>query len=266
MDSQTHVEFAAKLLAFTGAPVNLSLISLFPQIDRFPHTLHRVYAHTVFKARMLTETGLRVLQDANWEDAHHDFDIRRFKEERPRFLSYLSNQQWETPGIASVDREAALMSYISHVYLDTYNQPAQPFAPQSIYCSGQWKLWEKIGDFRLALYTTPVITELRSELFAQDIWNKAPSLSAVAIIQAMMVRMCRLSLDKISEGIVTPAMQSLALEPLAPAEISSALAFLEEFENILTLLHLKHLAPNPVVFVPNNSHSQAAPAGEHALA
>lgn len=265
MDSQTHVEFAAKLLAISSAPVNLSLISLFPQIDRFPHTLHRVYAHTVFKARTLTETGLRVLQDENWEDNHHAFDVTRFKEERPRFLSYLANQQWSIPGITAVTREAALMSYISHVYLDTYNQPAQPFAPQSIYCSGQWKLWEKIGDFRLALYTTPVITELRSELFAQNIWKPVPSLSAVAIIQAMMVRMCRLSLGKISEEIVTPAMQSLMLEPLPPSEISSACEFLEEFENILTGLHLKHLPPNTAFFRPS-SQPQPVHDGERVTA
>lgn len=266
MDSQTHVEFAAKLLAISRAPVNLSVISLFPQIDRFPHTLHRVYAHTVFKARTLTETGLRVLGDGNWQDERRAFDVSRFKEERARFLAYLSNQGWEIPGSSAADREAALMSYISHVYLDTYNQPAQPFAPLSIFCSGQWKLWEKIGDFRLALYTTPVITELRRELFAHDIWDRVPSLSAVAIIQAMMVRMCRLSLEMIDEGIVVPAMHSLTLEPLASGEIAAASEFLEEFENILTQLHLKHLAPNPTIFVPQGKHAQPAQKGERVLA
>lgn len=266
MDSQTHVELAAKLLAITSAPVNLSLLSLFPQIDRFPHTLHRVYAHTVFKARTLTETGLRVLQDDNWADESRAFDVRRFKEEKPRFLGYLANQGWEIPSLASAHREAALMSYVSHVYLDTYNQPAQPFAPHSIYCSGQWKLWEKIGDFRLALYTTPTITELRSELFAHDLWKRVASMPANAIIQAMMVRMCRLSLGKISEEIVTPGMQSLMLEPLAHGEIAAALEFLEEFENILTQLHLKHLAPNPSIYIQQSGKTQSAPKEERALA
>lgn len=251
MDSQTHVEFAAKLLDITSAPVNLSLLSLFPQIDRFPHTLHRVYAHTVFKARTISETGLRVLQDEAWEDEHHAYEVRRFKEERPRFLSYLANQNWTLPVYTAADREAALMSYVSHVYLDTYNQPAQPFAPLSIYCAGQWKLWEKIGDFRLPLYTTPLIGELRAELFAHDIWNKVSPQSAVAIIQAMMVRMCHHSMGYISPSIIAPAMHSLMLEPLTQTEIAYSCEFLAEFENILNKLHLKYLVPlNKVIHHP----------------
>ncbi len=253
MDSQTHVELAEKLLKITHAPANLSLLSLFPQIDRFPHTLHRVYAHTVFKAHTLTEVGLQVLQDDNWADPSHAFDVRRFQEEKPRFLSYLASQGWNIPALDNEHFESALMSYVSHVYLDTYNQPAQPFAPLSIYCSGQWKLWEKIGDFRLALYTTPAITELRSELFAHNLWKNLPAFSPAMLIQAMMVRMCLLSLDKIGEQIVQPGMRSLMLEPLAPAAIAAPLEFLEEFEHILTQLHLKHLAPNAAVAVTHDA-------------
>jgi hypothetical protein len=241
MDSQTHVEFAAKLLKISNAPSNLALISLFPQIDRYPHTLHRMYAHTVFKARIVTETGLRVLQDDHWNDAEHTYEVRRFKEEKTRYLSYLAKQKWSLPDFASVKREAALMSYVSHLYLDTFNQPTQPFSPHSIYCAGQWKLWEQIGDFRLTLYTTPVITALRSELFAHELWDRVASHSAVALIQAMLVRICQQSLDKISLAIITPAMHSLQLTPLSSNEIAVAHKFLEEFESILVQLHIKHL-------------------------
>jgi hypothetical protein len=259
MDSQTHVELADKLLRITGAPDNLALLSLFPQIDRFPHTLHRVYAHTVFKARALSETGLRVMADDAYADAANAFDVRRFQEEKPRFVSYLSAQKWEVPVLDRATFESALMSYVSHVYLDTYNQPAQPFAPQSIYCAGQWQLWEKIGDFRLALYTTPAITNLRSELFAHGLWQPLPTFSPVAIIQAMMVRMCRLSLDKIDEKTMIPAaMRGLGLAPLAAAEIAAPLEFLEEFEHILTGLHLKHLAHRPSVQVAQGPDASAA--------
>jgi hypothetical protein len=258
MDSQTHVELADKLLGMTQAPANLALLSLFPQIDRFPHTLHRVYAHTVFKAHALTETGLRVMQDDHYADPARAFDVRRFQEEKPRFLSYLSSQGWSIPALDRATFESAMMSYVSHVYLDTYNQPAQPFAPHSIYCSGQWKLWEKIGDFRLMLYTTPVITNLRSELFAHGIWDNLPSFTPVALIQAMMVRMCRLSLERIDERTMVPlAMGAMGLGALAPAEISAPLQFLEEFEQILNGLHLKHLATGPSVQVVQDMAAQA---------
>lgn len=256
MDSQTHVELADKLLGLTGAPVNLSLLSLFPQIDRFPHTLHRVYAHTVFKARTLSGIGLRVLADDSYSDEAHAFDVQRFREEKPRFLSYLSKQGWDVPVLDVAHFESAMMSYISHVYLDTYNQPAQPFAPYSIYCSGQWQLWEKIGDFRQKLYLTPVIGELRSELFALPLWQQAPAVSPAAFIQAMMVRMCRLSLDKIDEQVIPLAMRSLALEPLPASALAEPLAFLETFEAHLNRLHLKHLAPGAQVTVLQNFTTQ----------
>lgn len=241
MDSQTHVEFAAKLLEICNAPSNLALISLFPQIDRYPHTLHRMYAHTVFKARIVTDTGLRVLQDEHWNDVEHAYEVRRFREEKARYLSYLAKQKWTLPDFASVNREAALMAYVSHLYLDTFNQPTQPFAPHSIYCAGQWKVWEQIGDFRLTLYTTPVITALRSELFAHELWDRVAAHSAVALIQAMLVRICQQSLDKISVAIITPAMHALQLHPLSAGEIAGAREFLEEFESILVQLHIKHL-------------------------
>jgi hypothetical protein len=42
MDSQTHVEFADKLLAIAERPAACAVASLFPQIDRHPHVFHRM--------------------------------------------------------------------------------------------------------------------------------------------------------------------------------------------------------------------------------
>lgn len=246
MDSRTHVEFATQLLALIHADTDIAVVSLFPQIDRHPPTLHRMYAHTVFKAQAITQTGLHVLQDETWQDVQHAFEIRRFKEEKSRILSYREGKPWILPSLDSVNREAVLLAYISHLYLDTYNQPTQPFAPLSVYCSGQWKLWEQLGDFRLALYTTPIIHSLREDLFSHDLWEKAGSLSAVTLIQSMLVRMCQHSMGKIKEELVIPAMRSLDLEMLTIAEIASSCEFLIEFEQVLSSLHITHLAPNAV--------------------
>lgn len=244
MDSRTHVDFAAKLLAIAGADHRLSLISLFPQIDRHPPTLHRMYAHTVFKAQAVTQTGLRVLSNDHSYDAQYAFEARRFKEEQARFLVYAGAERWPLPGIDLIDREAVLLAYVSHLYLDTYNQPTQPFAPRSVYCSGQWALWEKLGDFRLKLYTTATIDNLRQDLFANKLWQTTKPCAAIVLTQAMLVRMCAHSLGRISETLVAPAMGAMGLPVVERLKLTAALTFLEEFEEVLNALHLQHLLPS----------------------
>lgn len=259
MDSRTHVELANKLLALCKADSTLSVVSLFPQIDRWPHTLHRMYAHTVFKAQSISATGLQVLADDGWEDEVNAYEVSRFKEEKQRLLSYLPTPSWSRT-LGADEREAALMSYISHVYLDTYNQPAQPFAPLSVYCSGQWALWEKLGDFRRTLYTTHVINDLRGELFTDRFWNGLPSMSATALTQAMMQRMCQHSLGKIGEDVIPVALGSQALAPCPSGEVGIANEFLREFEAILNKLHIQHLTRKPT------SSGTQSPARASALA
>jgi hypothetical protein len=241
MDSRTHVELANRLLASCNASQELTLASLFPQIDRWPHTLHRMYAHNVFKAKSITEIGLHVMADDKWDDPANAYEVKRFKDERQRYLSYLDTASWR-PGLGMDEQEAAVMSYVSHIYLDTYNQPAQPFAPLSVYCSGQWSLWEKLGDFRRTLYTTNVINELRADLFADRLWASVPAMSANALTQAMLVRMCHHSLDRIGEDVIPVAMRALSLAPCAASELSTAVAFLREFEDLLNTKHIRHLA------------------------
>jgi hypothetical protein len=254
MDSQTHIEFAQRLLAIAQCPGAYAIASLFPQIDRYPHVFHRMYAHTVFKAHRLTQTGLRVLADAHFIDVAHAFDVRRFREEQPRFEDYLRAQRWRLPAFgtnaghaahavaAAHGCDAALLAYVSHLYLDTFNQPTQPFAPLSIYCAGQWALWEKIGDFRLTLYTTPVIDRLRRELFADALWRQADAFASTVQIEAMLQRLCAHSLGHISNSIVVPALDAMRLEPSHPHAVARCCDFLANFEAVLSDLHVRHLA------------------------
>ncbi len=241
MDSRTHVELASRLLSSCNASRELTLTSLFPQIDRWPHTLHRMYAHNVFKARSITEIGLHVLSDDAWEDESNAYEVKRFKDEKQRYLSYLNGMSWH-PGLGLDERDAAVMSFVSHIYLDTYNQPAQPFAPLSVYCSGQWSLWEKLGDFRRTLYTTHVITELRADLFADGFWSGVPAMSANSLTQAMLLRMCQHSMGKIGETLIPAAMQALAMKPCSTAELNVAVDFLRGFEDLLNKKHIQHLS------------------------
>ncbi len=240
MDSQTHIEFADKLLAIAQRNRAYAVASLFPQIDRHPHVFHRMYAHTVFKAVRLVDTGLGALGGERRQGTI-DYEVRRFEEEKARFQAYMKANSWTLP-VADPDAfQSALLAFVSHLYLDTFNQPTQPFAPMSIYCAGQWSLWERIGDFRLTLYTTTVIDQLRRDLFSHRFWRTSDSFPVAALIQAMLHRLCRLSLERIGEGVVAPAMRAMKLGAQSGAQLARACEFLAEFEAVLIDLHVRHL-------------------------
>ena len=258
MDSQTHVEFAEKLLGFSHNPPAYAVASLFPQIDRYPHVFHRMYAHTVLKAKRLSETGLRVLSRDDCPEDGQPYAVRRFKEEKARFVEYMARQGWILPEIDPRAHEAALLAYVSHLYLDTYNQPTQPFAPVSIYCAGQWTLWEQIGDFRLTLYTTPVIGRLRHDLMTHPLWNQADTFSPSVQIEAMLQRLWRQSMGKIDEAIVAPSMEALGLHANPAHEVSHACEFFAAFESLLVELHLKHLVGHHSVVAENSIYEHNA--------
>lgn len=244
MDSTTHVAFAAQLLRLSGGDPAYAVVSLFPQIDRNPPTLHRMYAHTVFQARELAEIGLQRLAATPPDAAtmaamasRNGFATRRFSEEQARILSYQHEPQWSSTAM----NDHVLLAYVSHLYLDTYNQPTQPFAPRSVYCSGQWTLWQALGEFRLRLYTTGIIDALRAELFDDHWWHGAPKLSAAALTSAMMVRMCSFGLDRLPPTLVQAGQAALNLAPEPPAAVDEAEAFLRAFEARLDALHRRHL-------------------------
>lgn len=245
MDSVTHVELAIKLLSLAKEETTnaLTIASLFPQIDRNPPTLHRLYAHSAFKAEKITDLGLRFFFNGNFSEIEKSsFDHRRFLEDRPRFESYLEKVAPQTSyQYSNSDLAVGMMGFISHLYLDTYNQPTQAFMPYSIQCCGQWKLWEKIGDFRLQLYTTDAINELREELFADKLWNDSKSFTSAVIIEAMLIQTCKSSQDAIALTVVDKVMKHLAINNDDRKEVAKACNFFTEFEALLFKLHLKVL-------------------------
>lgn len=260
MDSRTHVMLAAHLLRLTGGDKGLSIVSLFPQVDRNPPTLHRLYAHTVFRAREITLMGLVHFLGAGHvagvERYKNDFVAQRFQAEAGRILSYAQGPVWSKE-VAQKQVPHAIMAYISHLYLDTYNQPTQPFAPYSLMCSGQWELWAALGDFRHALYTTTIIDALRDELVTDSLWQVEPVFDPDAMIHAMLIRMATLGRQEswldtetvfASLGLALPAMEAS----------SACLVFLQQFEQRLNALHRKHLGDfRPIVPVLERESDEA---------
>ena len=100
---------------------------------------------------------------------------------------------------------------------------------------------EEIGDFRLTLYTTPVIVRLRRELMAHALWQQADSFAPTVQIEAMLLRLCEQSLDRVSETIVQPSMRAMRLQSVKSAAVMRCCDFLATFESLLVDLHIRHL-------------------------
>lgn len=246
MDSQTHIELAVKIVEAVGGCSKTAIGSLFPQIDRNPPTLHRLYAHNVFKARSINRFGLKFLTKTNFTAQEKTtFEFERFQAESSRFQSYLEKiPATDEFTFSSEDELTSLVSFVSHLYLDTFNQPTQPFAPLNIYCSGQWELWKELGEFRLRLYTTDIIHSLRHDLFENPLWSAWKNLDSVALIQAMMSRMCDFSEGKISPNLTEQGLKAMGLPKADSFAVSKTVDLFREFEGVLYELHQKHLEVN----------------------
>jgi hypothetical protein len=235
MDSRTHVEYAARLMP--AAQRHAAVASLFPQIDRTPATLHRNYAHTLYKAPRLTWLGLACLS-GGVPDGGDVYALERFRVELPRIRAYGESLDRFQPASTDEEFRAALLAFVSHLHLDTFNQPVQAFVPATPYCSGQWDLWARIGDFRHRLYVEGVVDELRAELFSRPLWSQA-AFTPDELIHATCRRLAALAQGHIPDAIVTDAVRRLDID--RGGRVTAAVEYLREVEELIGGLHLRYL-------------------------
>jgi hypothetical protein len=251
MDSRTHVELSRRLVAAAGGPEGAAIAALFPQVDRHPPTLHRLHAHNVHRARPIVRLGLALLSGGRPPEQADPYERERFESEAPRFKDYLREPLGAAPPAEGPEAtEAALMAFVSHLYLDTFNQPVQPFAPTSVYCAGQWELWQALGDFRKRLYTTGLIDSLRDRLFAEGVWADLGGLSAPALTEGMLVRLCALSRGDLPASLAETSMEVIGLRRDAPARVRAAVELLTLAEERIRAHHLQCLQTGEAAVAP----------------
>jgi len=233
MDSRSHVEFAKRLLPshLQSAAVG----ALFPQIDRQPATLHRNFAHHVSKTGELVEDGLRIVLRSGDADTSK-YTEKRFAEEKHRILEYFSGNSLR-PDLNDDVRDATRMAFVSHLYLDTFNQPVQAFTPFKSNCAGQFELWDRIGDFRYPLYVAGRVEALRKDWLKSSIWTK--QFHSNEIMQAMIMRLADLAGLARNAQPVLDALTSVSLPKQVMNE--QAITWCQDMEFELCDLHIRHL-------------------------
>ena len=238
MDSLTHIYFATRLLSMAEGDPSAAVCSLFPQMDREPAYLHRMYAHPFFQMARLAEIGAYVYKTGRMrEGLEEDFDWRRFYDDLPRMKWFAQQFENETQQVISKfepDRLSILIAYVSHTYQDVFNNPMQAFLPRWVYPSGQWELWAELNniDFRLVLYARENISALREEVFGAPLWTaKVPG---VALIRAMVSRTAAAGILEVPQPVIDQAFDSLELDPhVNPSDLKMAEEILIEHEILL---------------------------------
>jgi len=244
MDSLTHIYFAYKLLKITGGNPSAAVCSLFPQIDRVPAYLHRMYGHPFAQVASLAPIGVSIYWNKNVEEeAQHSYAAVRFREERSRMRKFEAEFEVENGfslGAVAPDPDSAALAYVSHTYQDIFNNPMQAFLPYSAYPCGKWSLWERVGaiDFRCTLYAAKNIAAFRKEFFAHRIWEA--KLEGCSLISAIIAKTADACAVPLKDDVVAAARTSLGIRNVTHSAFSDALDFLTEHETVLGELIAKY--------------------------
>ena len=133
----------------------------------------------------------------------------------------------------STDRTSALLSLVSHIYIDIFNNPVQAFIPDNVYCSGQWNFWKKINfnSFRIEFYKQGNL---------EKFWNKIMVLSnrsnidPAALVEAQIRRVAELSSSPIGNSLICQFLDHLDIKSESSASLDKATEFCLGFEQEFT--------------------------------
>jgi len=252
MDSTSHVYFAYRLHQVSKTQTQALVCSLFPQVDRQPPYFHRLYAHSVAQIPILGPLGVAIVwnHDSGHTPPTPTTNIHtRFSEEKNRFLSYSSlvSKAFSGSTISSEppDYLSTVISYLSHIYLDTFNNPVQAFTPNIPHVCCQMSLWKQLDPiaFRVNLYAPSTIARFHRDMFLNGEWDQ--SIEPHALVHALIQKTADTCMESLDNNFITRVYQYLHIGDLPTLEERTvALDFLRELEDKIIALTIQ-LSQNP---------------------
>jgi hypothetical protein len=149
------------------------------------------------------------------------------------------------------DFDSVVLSYVSHVYQDVFNNPMQAFLPRSVYPCGKWEFWAELDfvNFRTTLYADENIRAFRSEMYSAALWQR--KLRLPPLLRAMLSRTAATSIVSIPQSLVNEAYEALGVRgDVSSSELSECEEFLVAHENLMMLL-IKKYSRHPLRGSPN---------------
>ncbi|MFH1327484.1 MAG: hypothetical protein ABIH76_01330 [Candidatus Bathyarchaeota archaeon] len=193
MDHISHISLAYRLLELCNLDKTACIYSLLPALDREPAHFHRVYGHIIAKFPSILTSAIQILSGKDTAADTTTYEFERINADKTYYekiveqaLPLVGDESILTP---SSDVASGALALLSHIYVDTFNNPVQAFLPQSTSCSGQWKFWLTVNylSFREKFYTKETIEKFRKSMFTTDLWKG--KMDAYTLMKSMIIRL-----------------------------------------------------------------------------
>ena len=228
MDSQNHLVYARKLLEVCGCNNESVLYSAVPLFDKKALYSKGLFAYSFRHIPDIIDSSIELLSGKKTQARKTSYEYKAIKDSKKQILEILDvyNQtNKEKISKISSDKTLALLSYLSHIHLDSFSKPIQCFIPDSSITTGQFEFWDSINllELRKRLYGKDFQFKFKENISKSDVWNlkmnidmfdhtvkeriiKEKSihkkLDPLAMVKALVIRIGELGLKQINYEIL----------------------------------------------------------------
>lgn len=208
MDEVTKGILSAKLLGVCGCDIDSAIYAFIPMEDEDT----RLYTHSLHNLPQILDSAIDTFSGKNTKIAKNTIYYSNIKKNYEEFIK-LFNNVCESVGYKEQkkigkNKMYAALSYISHIYFDTFTKPVQFFLPHSSTCSGSWEFWDNIDffAFKEKLKNKEFNFNFRENIMKSEVWNVKFDLNTFPlIIQRRLIK------EKLLDKKLNPAAMIKAM-------------------------------------------------------
>ncbi len=232
MDELTRGILSIKLLKACDCDINSAIYSFIPLLGKELE----IYTHNLHNLPKILDSAMAVFTNQKLKFSKNTSYYMHIKKNQEKFINFFNNacELIKYEGLKKIEQNKvhATLSFISHIYFDTFIRPVQFFLPHSSICSGNWEFWDnidffafkerqqnkefnfnfrekilksKVWNIKFDLNTFPMIVQRR--LLKEKLLDK--KLNPVAMIKAMVIKIGEMGRPFINYGTVDFSIREL---------------------------------------------------------
>ena len=183
MDDLTKGILSANLLKSCNCDMAYSVYSFVPNISKEIE----LYTHNLHNIPQILDPAIDLFagKKSSHKNSIYYSNLKKSREELIRLLNnvceFVGYREQKNIGQNKIP---AALSYISHIYFDTFTDPIQFFLPNSSVCSGKWEFWDNIDffSFKENLKNKEHNFIFRDKVTKSELWNIKFDLNEFPII------------------------------------------------------------------------------------
>lgn len=191
MDELTKGVLSVKLLEICGCDIDSAIYTFIPTIGKDT----KLYAHNLHMIPKILDSAIEIFAGKKTNISKNSVYYANIKKDSEKFIK-LFNDVCECVGYKGQkkigqNKIQAALSYISHIYFDTFTRPVQFFLPHSSACSGKWDFWDSVDFFAFKdkLKNKEFNFGFREGIIKSKVWNTKFDLNTFPmIVQRRLVK------------------------------------------------------------------------------